>query len=112
MDKGGLTIETRTGQSVRVDTQGAEAEGNAVAAALGQAVEVTGTVSPNDVLLAAIGRARQAVVGVLVRRPVKAGGRNMWPLCRPGVVRSRPRRLKEARASSASMFQRLGVQRA
>ena len=53
MDEGGLTIETRTGQSVRVDTQGAEAAGNAVAAALGQAVEVTGTVSLNDVLLAA-----------------------------------------------------------
>ncbi len=53
MDDGWLTIETRSGQSVRVDTQGAEAAGNAVAAALGQAVEVTGTVSPNDVLLAA-----------------------------------------------------------
>ncbi len=53
MDQGGLTIETRTGQSVRVDTQGAEAAGNAVAATLGQAVEVTGTVSRNDVLLAA-----------------------------------------------------------
>ena len=39
MDEYGLTIETRTGQSVRVDTHGAEAAGNAVAAALGQAVE-------------------------------------------------------------------------
>ncbi len=53
MDKGGLTIETRAGQSVRVDTQGAEAAGNVVAAALGEAVEVTGAVSRNDVLLAA-----------------------------------------------------------
>ncbi len=53
MEQGWLTIETRTGQSVRVDTRGAEAEGNAVAAALGQAVEVTGTVSLNDVLIAA-----------------------------------------------------------
>ena len=53
MEQGWLTIETRTGQSVRVDTRGAEAEGNAVAAALRQAVEVTGTVSLNDVLIAA-----------------------------------------------------------
>ncbi len=53
MEQGWLTIETRTGQSVRVDTRGAEAEGNAVAAALGQAVEVTGTVSLNDVRIAA-----------------------------------------------------------
>ena len=52
MDKDGLTIETRAGQSVRVDTQAAEAEGNTVGAVLGQAVEVTGAVSPNGMLLA------------------------------------------------------------
>jgi hypothetical protein len=50
--EGWLTIETRTGQSVRFDERGAESAGNAVAAAVGQAVEVIGTVSPNDVLLA------------------------------------------------------------
>jgi hypothetical protein len=53
MDQGWLTIQTRAGQSVRVETLGAEAEGNAVAAALGQAVTVTGTISLNDVLIAA-----------------------------------------------------------
>ena len=52
MDKVGLTIETRNGASVRVDTQAADAEGDAVAAALGQAVQVTGKVSVNGVLLA------------------------------------------------------------
>jgi hypothetical protein len=52
IDPGWLTIETRARQSVRVDERGAEAAGNAVAAAVGQAVEVIGTVSPNDVLLA------------------------------------------------------------
>jgi outer membrane protein assembly factor BamB len=51
-DQGWLTIETRAGQSVRVDERGAEAAGNAVPAAVGQAVEVIGTVSLNDVLLA------------------------------------------------------------
>jgi hypothetical protein len=51
-DRGWLTIETRTGQSLRVDTSAAEAEGNAVDAAVGQAAEVNGVVSLNDVLLA------------------------------------------------------------
>jgi hypothetical protein len=37
---------------VRVDERGAEAAGNAVDAAVGHAVEVIGTVSLNDVLLA------------------------------------------------------------
>ena len=87
MDKGGLTIETRTGQSVRVDTQGAEAEGNAVAAALGQAVEVTGAVSPERRASCPLVPARQAVVGVLVGRPVMAGGHNIR-LCRPVQDRS------------------------
>jgi hypothetical protein len=52
VDQGWLTIETRTGQSVRVDERGAEAAGNAVGAAVGQAVEVVGVFSLNEVLLA------------------------------------------------------------